>query len=207
MEISEIIKDLREVDCFDIVARLGHMVSIGGTLLVHGYSDIYGNWDNISMTIASSCSQNLFKDIIITEYPIPKNLEDWHYMFKGQISEINYGIYNGLDMFSPISSMYERIYNHTGTFDYKDCDDKPKHIQLIIDADVVFGMPENDIIESYINLLEQFKKIYMVAVCKNISNYSNVSMLINKYKLSIIDEYNTQNGDNILFISNILKYL
>ena len=196
MNMYEVIMDLEESDVYNISSIVIDRVSNVENLLIHGFTNIYSDWDELVFDLARTCIKLEFKHIVIAEHPVPEMPDDWYQMLNGQLADIDYDrIDDCIGILTPDKFINACIYENTRKFYCRDCGDKPKHIQLIEDAEFVFGMADEKIVESYIRLLKQFKKKFIIGVDSVIAD-----KLIKKYDLKLIDMYTTANNVEIEFI-------
>lgn len=162
----------------DMIAKL----TSGKNVLLYGVQDVFGKWDRLTIGIVCRAEFNKLK---VTEYPIPESLEDWYCLFTGVVTEID-------DLFG-VTNILNYIDDNTKPFEI--CGDMPVHIRMIMDADFIFGMPNEKIVEPYIKLLKQFKKEFAICV-----DSIKADKLIKKYSLKKYGTYTTTNKTQIVFI-------
>ena len=168
-------------DIFGLTGVIAELTS-GKNVLLYGVQDVFGKWDRLTIGIVCRAEFNKLK---VTEYPIPESLEDWHTMFHGVVTE--------LDDLSGVSNILNFIDDNTKPFEI--ISDMPVHIKMIMDAEIILGMPNEKIVEPYIRLLKQFKKNFVLGVDGMIAD-----KLIKKYSLTEYSRYTTENKTQIVFI-------
>lgn len=111
----------------------------------------YGIPDSLTVYLITHFNDLGIKKLIITDFPIPEEPEEWTELLEGQ----RYVIEKVPSNCSSHSIAIEQfLAKHREPFRVRDNSNKIAHIETIRTADVVMGFPSADILEPYVKMYE-----------------------------------------------------
>lgn len=146
----------------------------------------YGIPDSLTVYLITHFNDLGMKKLIITDFPIPEEPEEWTELLEGQRYVIEKVPSNFSEKHDCHSIAIEQfLAKHREPFRVRDNSNKIAHIETIKTADVVMGFPSSDILEPYVKMLEKYNKFYIIGGYVTEDNFSDYLEVFKMRKFEI----------------------
>lgn len=173
----------------------------------------YGVPDSLTVYMITHFNDLGIKKLIIIDFPIPEEPEDWTELLEGQkyvIEKVPSNFSENRDSHSIAIEQFLR--KHKEPFRVKDNSNKIAHIETIKTADVVMGFPGANILESYVKLLEKYNKDYFIGGYVTGDNFNDYLEIFEMRKFEItaisslqIKEFSCECNGSLIWMDNFDK--
>ena len=155
----------------------------------------YGLLDSLTVYLITHFNDLGMKKLIVTDFPIPEEPEEWTELLEGQryvIEKVPSNFSEKRDCHSIAIEQF--LAKHREPFKVRDNSNKIAHIETIKEADIVVGFPGVNILKPYVKLIERYNKNYFIGgfvTEENFSDYLEVFKM-RKFEITAVTSLNVK---------------